>query len=64
MALTSRGSRELSSLTEKPAAIEVFLTIAIQTLPSGGTTVRKACGSTTSRRLWPKVRPIARAASA
>ena len=46
------------------AAIEVFLTMAIQTLPRGGTTVRKACGSTTSRRDWPTVSPSARDASA
>ena len=41
-----------------------FLNIAMITLPSGGTTVRSACGSTTSRRDWPKVRPMDRAASA
>jgi hypothetical protein len=64
LAFTSRGSRELSSLTENPAAIEVFLTMAIQTLPSGGITVRNAWGSTTSRSVWANVRPIAREASA
>ena len=38
--------------------------MAMITLPSGGTTVRSACGSTTKRRLWVKSRPIDRAASA
>ena len=43
----------------KPAAIELFFTIAMNTLPRGGITVRKACGRTTSRSDWPKVRPMA-----
>src|SRR6266542_2728963 len=36
----------------------------MSTLPSGATTDRIACGSTTSRKDWLNVRPIARAASA
>ena len=38
--------------------------MAMITLPSGGTTVRSACGSTTWARDWVKVSPIERAASA
>jgi hypothetical protein len=62
--LTRRGSSELSSLVAKPAAIELFFTMAMNTLPKGGITVRKAWGRTTSRSDCPKVRPIARDASA
>ena len=51
-------------MTEKPAAMDVFFTMAMRTLPSGGMTVRNAWGSTISRSDWPNVRPIARAASA
>ncbi len=40
------------------------MNIAICTLPSGGTTLRNAWGSTTCRSDWQKVSPIARAASA
>jgi hypothetical protein len=42
----------------------VFLISAITTLMIGGTTVRNACGSTTSRSDWVNVSPIERAASA
>ena len=42
----------------------VFLVRAISVLPSGVIAPRKACGSTTSRRLWVKVSPTDRAASA
>ena len=38
--------------------------MAMTTLPSGGTTVRSACGMTTSDSVCPKVRPMERAASA
>ena len=41
-----------------------FLTMAMITLPSGGTTLRSAWGSTTNRSDWPNVSPMARAASA
>ena len=53
-----------ASATENPAAMVVFLTIAISVDISGGTALRYACGSTTSRSVWPKVIPTARAASA
>jgi hypothetical protein len=62
--LLSRTSAAASSVTAKPAAIEVFFARAIQTLPSGGTTVRNACGSTMVVRVCRKSRPSARAASA
>ncbi len=45
------------------AATEVFLVSAMSTLPSGGTTVRKAWGSTTSPSTCRNGRPSARAAS-
>ena len=48
---------------KKPASAE-FLIIAMITLPSGTTAAFQACGSTTKRRFWLNVRPIARAASA
>ena len=41
-----------------------FFTMAISTLPSGGTTLRNAWGSTTNCSDWPNVSPMARAASA
>ncbi len=41
-----------------------FLNIAMMTLPSGGTVLRRACGITTWLSDSLKVRPIARAASA
>ena len=42
----------------------VFLVRAISTEPSGAMAPRKAWGMITSRMDWPKVRPMARAASA
>ena len=42
----------------------VFLVSAISMLPSGAMAPRNACGSTTWRSVWLKVRPIERAASA
>ena len=50
-------------MPKAPATAE-FLNMAIWTLPSGGTAERNAWGSTISRMVWLKVRPIARAASA
>src|SRR5918994_4505417 len=64
LALASRVATAVSSTTPKAAAIEVFLVRAMTTLISGGTTVRKAWGRTTSRIDWVKVRPMERAASA
>jgi urease alpha subunit len=64
LALDSRVVAAVSSKTAKAAAIEVFLVRAMTTLMSGGTTVRKAWGRTTSRSDWVKVRPMERAASA
>src|SRR5699024_9437111 len=55
---------ETSSVVAKPAAIEVFLIIAISTLMIGGITVRIAWGRTIRPRDWPPVKPTARAASA
>src|SRR5690606_530873 len=46
-----------------PAMAELLI-IATSTLPSGGMTMRTACGSTTRERVWPKVSPIDLAASA
>src|SRR5689334_17967055 len=51
------------SVTSIVAATAEFLVSAMRMLPSGGTTVRNACGSTTSDIVWPKVRPSDRAAS-
>ena len=45
-------------------AIDVFFSIAMMTLPNGGITVRNACGMMMYLKVWPKFRPIARAASA
>ena len=56
--------RAAASRMPKAAATEVFLSSAISTLVSGGTVARSACGSTTWVIVPPKVRPIARAASA
>jgi len=53
-----------SSTTANPAATEVFLARAMMTSMRGGITVGTACGKITSASDWPKVRPIARAASA
>src|SRR4029453_15885805 len=64
LAVASRVATAVSSTTPKAAAIEVFLVRAMTTLISGGTTVRKAWGRTTSRSDWVKVRPMERAASA
>ncbi len=52
-----------SSSTEIRAARDEFLIRAMNSVPSGATTVRKAWGSTMIRRTWGKVRPRARAAS-
>ena len=52
------------SVTSMVAATAVFFVRAMSTLPSGGTTVRKACGSTTSVRTWREASgPSARPAS-
>ena len=53
-----------SSTTKKPPATEVFFVRAMKTLMSGGIVIRNACGSTTSDTVWPKPRPMLRAASA
>lgn len=52
------------STTKNPPATEVFLVRAMYTLMSGGIVMRNACGSTTSVTVWPKPRPMLRAASA
>ncbi|CAM5267370.1 hypothetical protein SVIOM342S_07998 [Streptomyces violaceorubidus] len=52
------------SATPMAAATVVFLISAISTFASGTTDERNACGRTTSRSTWPKLRPRARAASA
>ena len=61
--MISLMSSEASATTMTEATV-VFLVSAMSTEPSGATAPRKACGRMTSRRLWPKVRPIERAASA
>ncbi len=64
-ALVSRlATLNRSPPTPKAPTIAEFFIMAMTTLPSGGTTVRRAWGMTTEPRDWPKVRPIARAASA
>ena len=55
---------ERSPTTPKKPASAEFLIIAMMTLPSGTIADFHACGSTTQRRFWVKVRPIERAASA
>ncbi|SLJ82969.1 Uncharacterised protein [Mycobacteroides abscessus subsp. abscessus] len=45
------------------AAMVEFFVNAISTLPSGAITDRNACGSTTSRRFWLKLKPSERPAS-
>ena len=42
----------------------MFFSSAMNTLASGGTMLANACGSTTSRSVWPKVIPTEREASA
>ena len=64
-----RRSGQLPTLYRSPATPKAptmaeFLTMAMITLPSGGTTLRIACGITTNRSDWPNVNPMARAASA
>ena len=54
----------VSSTTPTAAASEVFISSAMQMLPIGWITARSACGRITCRRDWPKVSPMARAASA
>ena len=67
------GSLVLGDLGDRPAASAVprttaatvvFLMRAMRVDPSGAMEPRNACGRRTSRRVWAKVRPIARAASA
>ena len=62
--MASRLADGPSSATANALAIEVFFVSAMTTLISGGTTVRKACGSTMCRSVWANVSPIDRAASA
>ena len=50
-------------MTENPLATVVFFSSAMNTLISGGTTFRKACGTSTLPMTCTNVRPIARAAS-
>ena len=50
--------------TPKAPTTAEFLNIAMITLPTGGTELRNAWGSTTCPSDWVKVRPMARAASA
>src|SRR5512145_1645244 len=56
--------RAVASMRPNAAATEVFFARAMRTLASGGTTARKAWGSTTSCIDWENVSPIARDASA
>jgi hypothetical protein len=44
-------------------AIDVVFRRPFTELPSGGMMTRRACGSTTSRKIWNGFRPSARAAS-
>src|SRR5215475_4939628 len=53
-----------SYVTGVYATSDVSLTIAIVSLPVGGTITRIACGSTTRRRVWLRDKPRAEAASA
>ena len=53
--LPSRSSAAASSVTAKPAAIEVFFASAIQTLPSGGTTVRNGLREHDAAQRLPEV---------
>ena len=46
-------------VTGMKATSEVSLSIAIVSLPVGGTITRIACGSTIRRSVWPRVRPSA-----
>src|SRR5699024_1331832 len=62
--LRSACTSKRSPPTPNAPAIAEFLIIAIMTLPSGGMTVRQACGRITVASVWPKVSPRARAASA
>ena len=52
-----------SMLTGMYATSDVSFTIAIVSLPVGGTITRMACGSTIRRSVWPRLRPSAAAAS-
>jgi len=53
-----------SSATKKPPATELFFVSAMKMLINGGITVRRACGRMMACRVWVKVSPTARAASA
>ena len=50
-------------VTGTKATSEVSLSIAMVSLPVGGMITRIACGSTIRRRIWPRLRPSACAAS-
>ncbi len=56
--------RPEASATPMTEATVVFFVRAMRTDPSGAMAPRKAWGRITSRRLWVKVSPIERAASA
>jgi hypothetical protein len=56
--------RPEASATPMIEATVVFFVKAMSTEPSGAIEPRKACGRITLRRLWVKVRPMERAASA
>ena len=64
LSLTSWRVEANSSTTKNPPATEVFFVKAMYTLISGGIVMRKAWGRTTSDTVWPKPRPMLRAASA
>ena len=56
--------RFVSSLTPTAAASEELSATPMNTLTSGWTIARKACGKITNRRDWVNVSPMALAASA
>ena len=58
------SARKVSSLTAMTSASAEFLIRAMNTLPRGATTVRKAWGSTTTPSTCWNVNPSERAASA
>src|SRR5690606_3158387 len=56
-------ARWVMSLTERTDSSEVSLSMAMNSLPSGGTTMRRACGRTTWRAVCQLLRPRLRDAS-
>ena len=62
--MLAASTENSSPVTPNAPTIAEFLIIAMITLPSGGTTVRSAWGSTTAPRVCWNVSPTARAASA